>query len=75
MSYMRFSKWLGLIGVSGWMGHAMALDIKLPSETDVFKQDTGAEIANGQCLICHSVEYVTMQPPFARAFWKSSNVT
>jgi sulfite dehydrogenase len=51
---------------------ATALDIQLPPETAAFKQDTGAEIANGQCLICHSVEYVAMQPPMPRAFWKSS---
>ena len=44
----------------------------LPAETGAFKQDTGAEIANGQCLVCHSVEYVSTQPPFPRAFWKSS---
>ena len=53
-------------------GRAMALDIQLPLETGTFKQDAGAEMANGQCLICHSVEYVTMQPPMPRAFWKSA---
>lgn len=51
---------------------APALDIQLPPETGAFKQDKGAEIANGQCLICHSVEYVVIQPPMPRAFWKSS---
>src|SRR5712671_1516330 len=51
---------------------ALALDIQLPPETTAFKQDPGAEIANAQCLICHSVEYVTMQPPMPRPFWKSS---
>ena len=50
----------------------IALDIQLPPETGVFKQDTGAEIANGQCLTCHSVEYVTTQPRMARPFWKAS---
>src|SRR5205823_3951860 len=50
----------------------LALDIQLPPETGTFKQDAGAEIANGQCLICHSVEYVSTQPPMARPFWKSS---
>src|SRR5882724_9065637 len=50
----------------------MTLDIQLPPETGAFKQDRGAEIANGQCLICHSVEYVVLQPPMPRAFWKSS---
>src|SRR6266513_2617042 len=50
----------------------VALDIQLPAETLAFKQDRGAEIANGQCLVCHSVEYVTMQPPMPRPFWKAS---
>jgi cytochrome c551/c552 len=50
----------------------LALDIQLPPETTAFKQDSGAEIANAQCLICHSVEYVTMQPPMPLPFWKSS---
>src|SRR5882762_1664117 len=50
---------------------AVALDIKLPPETAAFKQDAGAEIANGQCLTCHSVEYVVIQPPMQRPFWKA----
>jgi len=48
------------------------VEIQLPLETAAFKQDAGAEIANGQCLICHSVEYITTQPPMGRAFWKAS---
>src|SRR5437763_1521649 len=63
---------LALAVVSFFLGQAMALDIQLPPETGAFKQDTGAEIANGQCLTCHSVEYVLMQPPMPRAFWKGS---
>ncbi|HSU55074.1 MAG TPA: c-type cytochrome [Candidatus Dormibacteraeota bacterium] len=50
---------------------ASALDIQLPPETGAFKQDPGADIANGQCLICHSVEYVTTQPVMPRTFWKA----
>jgi cytochrome c551/c552 len=61
---------LGLLALS--LLPVVALDIQLPPETGTFKQDAGAEIANGQCLICHSVEYVSTQPPMARAFWKSS---
>jgi sulfite dehydrogenase len=53
---------------------AAALDIQLPPETVAFKQDFGAEIANGQCLTCHSVEYVVIQPPMQRAFWKAEVV-
>ncbi len=48
---------------------AAVLEIKLPPETEAFKPGPGSEIANGQCLTCHSVEYVTMQPPMPRAFW------
>jgi len=51
---------------------AGTLQIQLPPETNSFKQDVGAELANAQCLICHSVEYVSTQPPLPRASWKSS---
>jgi sulfite dehydrogenase len=50
-------------------GQAIALDIHLPPESGAFKQAPGAEFANGQCLTCHSVEYVIIQPPMQRAFW------
>ncbi len=52
--------------------HAAVMEIQLPPEVNAFKQDVGAEIANAQCLVCHSVEYVSTQPPSSRAFWKSS---
>ncbi|HVV00932.1 MAG TPA: c-type cytochrome [Verrucomicrobiae bacterium] len=48
-----------------------ALDIHLPPETGAFKQAPGAELANGQCLVCHSVDYVQMQPPMPRTFWNA----
>jgi cytochrome c551/c552 len=56
------------------VGRTVALDIQLPPETAAFRQDLGAEIANGQCLTCHSVEYVMIQPPMQRAFWKAEVV-
>src|SRR5882762_5040399 len=40
---------------------ASPVKIELPAETGVFKPAPGAELANGQCLVCHSVEYVVMQ--------------
>jgi len=76
MNCLRLSRSFPTLGgfVVVWLLclRAIAVDISLPPETGVFKQDTGAEIANGQCLICHSVEYVTMQPPMPRAFWMGS---
>src|SRR6266446_10578513 len=55
-----------------FLGRGAPVEIQLPPEVNAFKQDVGAELANAQCLICHSVEYVSMQPPMTRAFWKSS---
>jgi len=51
---------------------ASPVKIELPAETGVFKPGQGAELANGQCLVCHSVEYVVTQPPSPRAFWATS---
>ena len=51
---------------------AAPVEIQFPPEVNAFKQDVGAELANAQCLICHSVEYISLQPPKTRPFWKSS---
>jgi len=48
------------------------LKIVLPTETALFKPGAGAEIANAQCLVCHSVDYVAVQPLFPRAFWAAT---
>src|SRR5438045_242392 len=72
MSYIRYILTWGIM--VGGLVQAAALDIQLPPETMAFKQDVGAEIANGQCLTCHSVEYVVIQPPMQRAFWKAEVV-
>ena len=59
-------------GLTALSTFAAVLKIEMPIETDVFKTGPGSEIANAQCLICHSVEYVSTQPPLPRAFWKAS---
>src|SRR5258705_9460415 len=70
-SYMGYTSYIVRLGAVMASVQAFALDIQLPPETAAFKQDKGAEIANGQCLTCHSVEYVVIQPPMQRAFWKA----
>jgi cytochrome c551/c552 len=70
---MRGATFVAIAGLVGGVTCGAA-EIQLPPESAAFKQDTGAEIANGQCLICHSVEYVTSQPLMGRAFWKASVV-
>jgi hypothetical protein len=51
---------------------AATTKIELPPERATLKDGPGAELANGRCLICHSAEYVTTQPPGKPlAFWKA----
>jgi mono/diheme cytochrome c family protein len=51
---------------------AAGLSIELPPETAAFRPAAGVEIANTQCLICHSADYVLTQPPTTtRAQWKA----
>lgn len=47
------------------------LKIELPPETASFKPAPGGDLANGQCLTCHSVDYVVIQPPSPRTYWES----
>ncbi|MEO6036749.1 MAG: c-type cytochrome [Verrucomicrobiota bacterium] len=48
------------------------LKIELPIETALYKPANGADLANAQCLTCHSAEYVSTHPPMPRAFWKGA---
>lgn len=43
--------------------------ITLPPETAALKPGKGAELAQANCLICHSADYIATQPPMARKFW------
>lgn len=68
--YLKFS--CLLFGVWCFTSFAAPLKIELPPETASFKPDVGVEFANAQCLVCHSVEYVSTQPKKDRAFWAAS---
>ncbi len=46
--------------------------ITLPPETAALKPGKGAELAQANCLICHSAEYISTQPPMPRKFWEAS---
>ncbi len=51
---------------------ASGTKIELPQQTATLKAGPGADLANGQCLICHSAEYITTQPSDKPlAFWKA----
>ncbi len=43
--------------------------ITLPPENARFKPGPGMETAANNCMICHSVDYIYMQPPLTRDQW------
>ncbi|WP_241144787.1 sulfite:cytochrome C oxidoreductase subunit B, partial [Achromobacter xylosoxidans] len=49
---------------------ALALDIQLPQETATLRPGAspGAQGAT-LCLMCHSVDYISSQPPMPPGFW------
>ncbi|HVC11152.1 MAG TPA: cytochrome c [Burkholderiales bacterium] len=46
-----------------------AVSVKLPAETAQFKPGPNAELARTYCTICHTPDYIYMQPPLTRAVW------
>ncbi len=61
----------GIAGVA-FTAAGEVVKIELPPEPMLLKQAPGADLASGQCLICHSSEYMTTQPPLGRTYWKSA---
>jgi hypothetical protein len=45
---------------------------KLPPEKTVLKDGAGKELIVGQCLLCHSTDYISTQPPLTRAQWQAT---
>jgi mono/diheme cytochrome c family protein len=45
--------------------------ITLPAETATFRPGKGVELAQVNCLICHSADYIRTQPPMPRKFWEA----
>jgi mono/diheme cytochrome c family protein len=46
---------------------------RLPRETAELKAGPGSDVASAQCGLCHSVDYITTQPPGrGAAFWQAS---
>ena len=53
---------------------AEIVTIHLPPETATYKDAPGVSLVNAQCLTCHSVEYVQMQPPLSLKVWTAEVV-
>jgi len=43
----------------------------LPPESAALKTRPGVELANSQCLLCHSADYISTQPRLSTAQWRS----
>lgn len=50
---------------------ANEVTIALPAETAVLRPGKGLELAQANCLICHSPDYIQTQPPMPRKFWEA----
>lgn len=63
-----------LVAAAGfaWMATAAPVRFELPKETSAFKPGPGSELAKNHCLICHSADYVIIQPRLPRAFWDAN---
>ncbi len=54
-----------ILGQTGQSVHS----IELPVMKTELKQGPGLDKVSTLCNICHSVDYITMQPAFPRATW------
>jgi mono/diheme cytochrome c family protein len=52
--------------------NAQSLKIELPPERPDFKPASGAELVTANCLICHSSEYIRIQPVLGRTYWEGA---
>lgn len=52
------------------IGNEKLFSFALPSDPMTFQAGEGSQIATTYCLICHSAEYIYMQPPHPREKWE-----
>jgi mono/diheme cytochrome c family protein len=48
------------------------LSVQLPTSVTMFPAGDGADIANSQCLICHSAGMVLRQPALSESEWRAT---
>jgi hypothetical protein len=61
-----------LVGTLSYAASEKVTTLSIPPEKAFFKPGPGSEIANAQCLMCHSADYITTQPPtLSRTTWKA----
>lgn len=48
------------------------VSVQLPAGTGLFPAGAGADMANAQCLMCHSADMVLYQPARTKDEWKAT---
>ncbi len=60
---------IGMLYAEGRATKGTIHSIELPDIKTTLKPGPGVDKASTLCNICHSVDYITMQPAFPRATW------
>ena len=47
---------------------------KVPADKPDLKKAAGLELLVGNCVLCHSTDYIVTQPPLTRAQWEAGVV-
>ena len=62
----------GVIGALPLQALASPVTYQLPPETAELRPGPGRDTAQNNCMACHSVDYIAIQPPKkGKAFWES----
>jgi sulfite dehydrogenase len=63
---------LAALFVTACIARAGSLKIELPAETATLKEAPGSQLVTAQCVVCHSVEYISTQPTLPRTYWQGA---
>ncbi|MDB6037279.1 MAG: putative cytrochrome oxidoreductase subunit [Verrucomicrobiales bacterium] len=61
-----------VVAFAALLAEAVPVKITLPPETAKLKDGPGSELVKGQCLLCHSADYISTQPRLSMAAWKAT---
>ncbi len=60
------------VAFAALLTEAVPVKITLPPETAKLKEGAGIELVKGQCLLCHSADYISTQPRLTAIAWKAT---
>jgi mono/diheme cytochrome c family protein len=63
---------LALVALPFAIAFAGETTITLPDPVVTLRPGPGLELAQANCLICHSTDYLSTQPPMPRKFWEAA---